>query len=307
MKSMKNAFVLVCLLAAPAMFAQATRTWVSGVGDDANPCSRTAPCKTFAGAISKTATAGEISVLDPGGFGAVTINKSISIDGTGTLAGILFSGTNGIVINGAGANVTLRGLSINGGSTGLKGIRIVAAGSVVVEQCDISNFTDRGISDERTVAGKLTVLDTVIHRGLGATSIGFIIEPTLETANTILFDNVRIIGMGGTGAYIANGARATLRNSDFSFNGFDGVRGNESFAGPTQINVESCVIMSNGNAGIHTAGSPITIRLSNTVITDNRTNGIDNGAGNTIVTFGRNRIVANTGNNGAGMTPGTEQ
>jgi len=63
--------------------AQATRTWVSGVGDDANPCSRTAPCKTFAGAISKTAAGGEISVLDPGGFGAVTITKSITINGDG--------------------------------------------------------------------------------------------------------------------------------------------------------------------------------------------------------------------------------
>ncbi|MCU0340213.1 MAG: hypothetical protein MUE30_10020, partial [Spirosomaceae bacterium] len=73
--------------------------WVSGVGDDANPCSRTAPCKTFAGAISKTAAGGEISVLDPGGFGAVTITKSITLNGDGTLAGILASGTNGIVIN----------------------------------------------------------------------------------------------------------------------------------------------------------------------------------------------------------------
>src|SRR2546426_6768037 len=75
--------------------AQATRTWVSGVGDDANPCSRTAPCKTFAGAISKTFIGGEIDALDPGGFGAVTITKSITIDGAGTLASILSSGVNG--------------------------------------------------------------------------------------------------------------------------------------------------------------------------------------------------------------------
>src|SRR5262245_48964588 len=67
-----------------AAYAQATRTWVSGVGDDVNPCSRTAPCKTFAGAISKTAAGGEISVLDPGGFGGVTITKSITINGEGT-------------------------------------------------------------------------------------------------------------------------------------------------------------------------------------------------------------------------------
>src|SRR5919112_198692 len=101
--------------AAPAS-AQATRTWVSGVGDDVNPCSRTAPCKTFAGAISKTAAGGEINALDPGGYGAVTITKSITIDGSGTFASILASGTNGVIVNNAAAPpvVVLRGLSING-------------------------------------------------------------------------------------------------------------------------------------------------------------------------------------------------
>src|SRR5437870_2432939 len=95
--------------------AQATRTWVSGVGDDVNPCSRTAPCKTFAGAISKTAAGGEIDALDPGGFGAVTITKAITIDGAGTNASILASTTNGIVINAGAADVViLRNLSING-------------------------------------------------------------------------------------------------------------------------------------------------------------------------------------------------
>src|SRR5688572_24992148 len=80
--------------------AQASRTWVSGVGDDANPCSRTAPCKTFAGAISKTAANGEINVLDPGGFGAVTITKSLTISAEGTLGGIVAALTpNCIVIN----------------------------------------------------------------------------------------------------------------------------------------------------------------------------------------------------------------
>src|ERR1700709_1295282 len=91
------AFLFV-LSSAPAQ-AQATRTWVSGVGDDANPCSRTAPCKTFPGAISKTATFGEINVLDPGGFGAVTIVKSISIRSDHIEAGVLVSGTNGIIVN----------------------------------------------------------------------------------------------------------------------------------------------------------------------------------------------------------------
>src|SRR6201994_506876 len=92
------AFLTPLLASAPA-HAQATRTWVSGVGDDANPCPRTAPCKTFAGAISKTAASGEINVLDPGGFGAVTITKSITISSEGFEAGVLVSGTNGIIIN----------------------------------------------------------------------------------------------------------------------------------------------------------------------------------------------------------------
>src|SRR2546430_5064824 len=126
--------------------AQASRTWVSGVGDDANPCSRTAPCKTFAGAISKTADCGEIDALDPGGFGAVTITKSITIDGTGTLAGILASLTTGVIINADNTKViTLRGLSINGACNGIRGINILAAKTVNIEDCVIFRFANEGI------------------------------------------------------------------------------------------------------------------------------------------------------------------
>ncbi|MDQ2855643.1 MAG: hypothetical protein M3R68_04895, partial [Acidobacteriota bacterium] len=131
--------------------AQATRTWVSGVGDDVNPCSRTAPCKTFAGAIAKTFINGEIDCLDPGGFGAVTVTKSITLDGTGTFGSILASGTTGITVNIAvNANdplrtVTLRGLSINGAGasgqvgtrTGINGINVTTNGATAlyVEDC----------------------------------------------------------------------------------------------------------------------------------------------------------------------------
>src|SRR6266404_6818438 len=121
------AVVIFTLTVASISQAQAPRTWVSGVGDDLNPCSRTAPCKTFAGAIFKTAAGGEIDALDSGGFGTVVISKSITIDGTGVLAGIIASGTNGITINAKEAtniiSVRLRGLSINGAGTGLKGIK----------------------------------------------------------------------------------------------------------------------------------------------------------------------------------------
>src|ERR1041384_6492361 len=117
-------FVVPLMATAPA-HAQATRTWVSGVGDDVNPCSRTAPCKTFAGAISKTAAGGEINCLDPGGFGAVTITKSITIDGThgAGFGSILPSGTNGVNINDSATatpgtiKVRLRSLSIQGAGT----------------------------------------------------------------------------------------------------------------------------------------------------------------------------------------------
>lgn len=144
--------------------AQATRTWVSGVGDDANPCSRTAPCKTFAGAISKTAAGGEISVLDPGGFGAVTITKSISIVARGDLGSVLVAGTNGIVINAAATDVvTLSGLEINGigenPSGGLAGVKILGAERVVISDCFIHDFKVAGVSVQPSSAATWVHID----------------------------------------------------------------------------------------------------------------------------------------------------
>src|SRR2546426_11154811 len=151
--------------------AQATRTWVSGVGDDANPCSRTAPCKTFAGAISKTAKDGEIDALDPGGFGAVTITKSITIDGSPTgEAGVLDATVNGIIINITDVNdvrkaVTIRAVSINGAGSGLDGIKIFAASKVFVEHCWIAGQNGapgNGIEDNSSSGSFLEVNDTTI-------------------------------------------------------------------------------------------------------------------------------------------------
>jgi len=143
--------VIVCLfLGSSLAFAQATRTWVSGVGNDANPCSRTAPCKTFAGAISKTASGGEINALDPGGFGAVTITKPITISGTGVTAGVLVSGTNGIVISlSTPGAVILRSLDIDGLGTGLTGIKVLSANTTVsIDQVIIYGFSTFGVSVE---------------------------------------------------------------------------------------------------------------------------------------------------------------
>lgn len=158
-----GALALAALWAAPAS-AQATRTWVSGVGDDANPCSRTAPCKTFAGAISKTAGGGEINCLDPGGFGAVTITKAISIFCVEGQGSILASNTNGVIINAdTAARVLLSGLDINGAGTGINGVRVVKGGQVIIRNSVIHGFStaaSKGISVDS--AAQVTVIDSMI-------------------------------------------------------------------------------------------------------------------------------------------------
>ncbi len=169
--------VLTLTLAAFAIagmaHAQASRTWVSGVGDDANPCSRTAPCKTFAGAISKTAAFGEINAIDPGGFGAVTITKSISIIVEGATGGVLAAGTNGIIVNllNTTDNVVLQGLDIEGFNTGLNGIRMIGKGDLVVKKSDIRGFTGFGIDVQSATGARVLVQDTTITGNAGGINI----------------------------------------------------------------------------------------------------------------------------------------
>jgi hypothetical protein len=155
--------------------AQATRTWVSGVGDDANPCSRTAPCKTFAGAISKTSPAGEINVLDPGGFGAVTITKVITIRADHVEGGVLVSGTNGIVVAaGATDTVVLEGLDFDGTNTGLNGVQITSGLQVYIIRCAIRRFTQNGVNmASNTTGARAFIRDSFINLNGGAVGSGF--------------------------------------------------------------------------------------------------------------------------------------
>jgi hypothetical protein len=160
--------ILLSLFHAVPAHAQATRTWVSGVGDDANPCSRTSPCKTFAGAISKTAPGGEIDALDPGGFGALTITKAITIDGGGgQVASVLVSGTNGIVVQ-AGTNdaVTLRNLRFNGIGAGINGIRFLSGASVIIENCEIFGFTAAAINIAPSAGSRVFVSKSTLTNNL---------------------------------------------------------------------------------------------------------------------------------------------
>lgn len=158
-----SALILVAPITAQA---QATRTWVSGVGDDANPCSRTAPCKTFAGAISKTAAAGEINTLDPGAFGAVTITKAITIRSDSLEAGVLAAGTNGVVVNaGVTDTVILEGLDIEGLGTGLDGVKVLAGQFIYVNRCAIRRFAGHGVNmTSSTANARLFIKDSLILR-----------------------------------------------------------------------------------------------------------------------------------------------
>ena len=143
--------------------AQATRTWVSGVGDDANPCSRTAPCKTFPGAISKTAANGEIDCLDPGGFGQVTITKSITIDCGGVTGGILSSLVNGVIVN-AGVNdrIVLRNLNINGVGNGSTGVRFLGGLHLTLENVRIQGSTPSSNASGLDIASAFNGVDLVL-------------------------------------------------------------------------------------------------------------------------------------------------
>ena len=216
MSLVSRAGALLCagLVTTTMAHAQAVRTWVSGVGDDINPCSRTAPCKTFPGAISKTAAGGEISVLDPGSYGAVTITKSITIDGAGQLAGITSSLVNAIIINAAATDrVVIRNITINGTGNGLNGIRYLAGGQVLIENVAINGVTGRGIDVQVPAGGgTLTARNVTISRaatGLFMSSVSGSVVATLE--------NVSMNGLT-TGIELSTNGFAIVRNSTINRN-----------------------------------------------------------------------------------------
>jgi hypothetical protein len=266
-----TAFVL-SLACGSLAHAQATRTWVSGVGDDANPCSRTAPCKTFAGAISKTAASGEINVLDPGGFGAVTITKSITISSEGFEAGVLVSGTNGIVISAAATdNVVLRGLDIEGLGTGLDGIKVLGnLGALHVENCTVNNFkgsNGSGIEVAPTAGTtKVFIKDTIVRNSGAGTGGGIFINPGASATVKASLDNVRmennIFGLKVQGST----SSATVTHSVASGNS---AAGYSAATSGSVLNVEASVASNNGTGVVCAVGT--TVRIGNTMIAGNTT------------------------------------
>lgn len=277
--------------------AQATRTWVSGVGDDVNPCSRTAPCKTFAGAISKTAAGGEISVLDPGGFGAVTITKSITINGAGTLASILGAGTNGIVINDVahtGIVVVIRDLHIHGAGTGINGIQFVSGAELHVENCEIQGFTGQGINFAPSGASELYVSRTNILSNIAG---GVYVVPTSTGSATATFDAVHFDG-NGRGLRVEDATMATVTNSvahGNTNNGFVAV----STTRAVTLNLDRTVSSSNGAAGVYSGGAQSTVRIGGTTVVNNGMLGLQSATGGAIASFRNNQVSGNAGGDGA--------
>jgi hypothetical protein len=293
----------VCVLVASASLlqAQATRTWVSGVGDDLNPCSRTAPCKTFAGAISKTAEGGEIDALDPGGFGGVTITKAITIEGThgagfgsilnASVTGVTINVTTGTFVN--TAVVILRSLYIQGASqspTGSpgpsRGVNYVKGARVFINDCHFENQVTSGITANLTSAGALFVRDCDFEN----TSVAITATTTVAP---LFVDATNISVHGNTNGVLYNaGSAGTVTNSYFARN----IGGNAvSAANGTIVNVTHCHFRSNTTAINAAAGS--TVRVNENELFDNTT-----GFGGTAASF-QSGVTNKLAGNGASQTP----
>ena len=297
------AFMAFTLAVSSGAQAQATRTWVSGVGDDVNPCSRTAPCKTFAGAISKTAAAGEISVLDPGGFGTLTITKSITVNGEGTLAGVLSSLTTGFIVNATSTDtINIRFVSINGATNGTDGIRILQAKTVNIEDSSITGINGDGIEVNETSDVNVLIRNTTIRN---CTGTGVLVNTTAGLAKVVM-DRVSISGCG-VGVKGRSQSRISMTDSVISFC-TTGVLAEAQTAGLLAvINIEHTQVAQNTGVGVQ-AGSGAAqalsiLRISDCQITNNGAAGALESTNGQLETFQNNEIKGNTPDGCANCDP----
>jgi len=302
--------------AAPAS-AQATRTWISGVGDDANPCSRTAPCKTFQGAISKTAAGGEINCIDPGGFGAVTITKSIALICDNVLNGVLVSGTNGIIVNGTDISVLLSGFDLQGLGTGLNGVRFLNGASLHVRNSSIRgfrgggaygiNFAPGNASGATLVVDNVTILDNGAASGVTG---GILVQPGTGVPTTVLISNSRITdnNRGGIRLDAANptsSIKATISGSEITDNQVGVYARSAAGGGTVNVALVDSVVNGNTSTGVLSEDAQATINASGNTISHNG-NGIRALTGGNLVSFGDNVVVSNN-NNGTFTATATKQ
>jgi len=294
------------LYATPAA-AQATRTWISGVGDDANPCSRTAPCKTFSGAISKTAAGGEINCLDPGGFGAVTITKSISLICDNTETGVLVAATNAIIINGANVVVQISGFDIEGlgqtGSAGVNGIYFLNGSSLTVRNTKLRGFRNGYGINFQPGSNATLVVDNVAISESGVASApdtgGILVRPQTGFAaqatitNTQLINNINVgLRVDTTTGGATTAASAVVKNTILSNNGVGILLKAPAGGGPVRLMLSDSVVAANGSTGIIANGATTIGRVGTSVITGNNA-ALMIGGGASLFTYGNNQLDGN--------------
>ena len=290
--------------------AQATRTWVSGVGDDANPCSRTAPCKTWAGAISKTAAGGEIDALDPGGFGALTITKSITLDGGGgQVASTLVAGINGIVVLAASNDiVTIRNLRLDGllgngsnsGNAGVNGIRLISGAALSIENCDVFGFNTWAIDFEPNSAASLYVTNTTVTNNGVSTGGGILVKPIGAGPTKVVVSNTAMengrAGMTVDGQSTSGPVTAAIENSVSSGNQKAGFTGSTT-SGPVTFVLDHVVSNNNGTIGVQAVGAGAIVYLGNSTITGNNF-GVSTTSSGQVLSYKTNQINGNTTSDG---------
>ncbi len=283
----------ICAMTTQAQ-AQATRTWVSGVGDDANPCSRTAPCKTFAGAVSKTADCGEIDALDPAGYGTITLTKGIKIDGGGGEAGqvasiLATSGVPGVTINNTSATClfdVLRNLDINGIQSGGVGVNVVAGKNLSIENVDIENMTAQCINFQPVNAMNLIVYSSNLEN----CTTGGIVASTTSGINHVNVEK-STIQRSGVGLTVHANTNASVHNTMINNNPSGGVLADTN--GTAQVMLDLSQISNNQAFGVHSTSGAF-IRMANSSVTYNNGIGLLADAGGNILTWGNNWVDGNT-------------
>lgn len=250
---------LALVFIAAVVFSTAARaipqTFVSSSGSDANTCERTAPCKTFTGALAKTTVKGEIVVLDAGEYGTVTINKSVTITAEGLYAGITAAGGAAVSIEAAqSAVIVLRGLTIRGNGA-LYGIHHVAGGVVHVENCVISNLSSSGIKID--ASGHYLIKDTIIRNNSNAGIIAQLVGSSVLTAS---IDHCRLEN-NGTGLYVISTedaiSKITVRDSVAAYNSNKGFQVDQP---NTHLNVfNSSAVNNRGAAGFQSHGAKMNV------------------------------------------------
>jgi hypothetical protein len=305
--------VAAMLIALPAG-AQLFRAYVSGSGNDSNPCTLPQPCRLLPAALTAVASGGEIWMLDSANYNTteVDITKSVSILAVPGVVGSLVAPQGGLAVNvnGAGIAVSLRNLVIVPLGANGTGIAFNQGQSLTVAGCEIANM-DKAIIIAANSGAALTVTDTAIRNAnLNAIDIeggaiasldrvritGANVGVFVGTASAAISESVISGGQIGARAIGTNGtARLTLDRTRIS-GSVDAISVETTLAGDVAtVAVTRSVLTHNSNSGIFflpAGSSTTTATLGDNVITGNA-KGFQFSGGGTIYTRGDNTLFYN--------------